>query len=169
MGISNLNNTHLSEEQIVAVKKALTDLETALVTLDINLTPEERNKYGRVNEQNKLFINKVENFAKDQPNLRSFDVDWEEFFRDFQSREVLEMLITRLNSLATRATNAKILHDYDNYQDALNDYAYTSFRAGSNAVGFEDKHKELKQFFSRTKKKDTENGTNDQKDKTDNE
>ncbi len=167
MGISNLNNKHLSEEQIATVKKALADLETALVTLDINLTPEERNKYGRVNEQNKLFINKVENFAQDQPNLRSFDVDWEEFFRDFQSREVLEMLITRLNSLATRATNAKILHDYDNYQDALNDYAYTSFRAGSNAVGFEDKYKELKQFFSRTKKKDAENGANAPKDETD--
>ncbi len=168
MGISNLNNKHLSEEQIAAAKQALIDLETALELLDINLTPQQRNKYGRVNEQNKLFINKVENFAKAQPDLRSFDVDWDEFFKDFQSREVLEMLINRLNSLATRATNAKILHDFDNYQDALHDYAYTSFRAGSNAVGFEDKYKELKQFFSRNKKKDAENAPNDNENQTDN-
>ncbi len=163
MGINNLNNTHLSDEQINAVKKILADLENALTLLDINLTPEERNKYGRVNEQNKLFINKVRDFAKDQPALRSFDVDYDEFFRDYQSREFLEMLITRLNSLATRATNAKILHDFDNYQDALSDYAYTSFRAGSNAVGFEDKHKELKQFFTK-KRKTTEAPKNDNED-----
>ncbi len=152
MGLSNLNNKHLSEEQVTAVKQALTDLEAALALLDINLTPEDRNKYGRVNEQNKLFINKVYDFAKNQPDLRSFEVDYEEFFADYQSREFLEMLIARLNSLATRAMNAKILHDYDNYQDALHDYAYTSFRAGSNSVGFEEKYRELKQFFTKSRK-----------------
>ncbi len=161
MGISNLNNKHLSEEQVTAVKQALQQLEEALVLLDINLTPEDRNKYGRVNEQNKLFINKVRDFAKDQPSLRSFEVDYDEFFRDYQSRAFLEMLITRLNSLATRATNSKILHDYDNYQDALHDYAYTSFRAGSNSVGFEDKYKELKQFFTKNRKKTEEDTPED--------
>ncbi len=93
-------------------------------------------------------------FAKEQPDLRSIDVDYEEFFADYQSRVFLEMLIARLNSLATRAKNAKILHDYDNYQNALNDYAYTSFRA--ETPGFEEKYKELKQFFAKTKKQITD-------------
>ncbi len=156
MAIKNLNNTHLSEEQKVAAKQALQNLEATLDMLTINLTPEDRNKYGRVNEQNKLFINKVHDFAQEQPELRSFDVDYNEFFADYESRYFLEKLINRLNSLVTRAYNAKILHDYDNYQDALSDYAYTSFRAGSNAVGFEDKYHELKQFFSKSKKKNDE-------------
>ncbi len=37
MGITNLNNKHLSEAEVSAVKQALTDLETALASLDINL------------------------------------------------------------------------------------------------------------------------------------
>ncbi len=152
MSIKNLNNKHLSNEQMEAVKKALAELEKQLALLDINLTPEDRNRYGRVNEQNKLFINKVRSFAQDSPSLRSFDVDWDEFMKDYQSREFLEMLISRLNSLETRACNAKILHDFDNYQDALNDYAYTAFRAGANTAGYEDKHKELKQFFAKSRK-----------------
>ncbi len=170
MSISNLNNVHLSTEQVETVKTALSSLEQALQVLDINLTPAERVKYGRVNEQNKLFINKVHDFAQEQPELRSMDVDYDEFFKDFESREILENMIHRLESLTTRAKNAKTLHDYDNYQNALNDYAYTSFRAGSNAVGFEDKYKELKQFFmhssqsksekskSKDKKKDEKQG-----------
>ncbi|MDO5104303.1 hypothetical protein [Capnocytophaga sp.] len=152
MGISNLNNVHLTDEQITAANAALAQLEQALEVLKVNLTSDDRNRYGRVNEQNKLFINKVNDFALSQPQLRSIDVDWDEFFRDFKSRSVYELMINRLEGLVFRLKNAKTLHDYDNYQDALNDYAYTGFRAGSNAVGFEQKNKELKQFFTKNRK-----------------
>ena len=122
--------------------------------INVNLTPEDRNRYGRVNEQNKLFVGKVYDYAQQRPELRSSEVDWEEFQKDYQLRNFLEGVINQLNNLATRATNAKTLHDYDNYQDALQDYAYTSYRAGSSAVGFETKHKELKQFFKRSRKQE---------------
>ena len=156
MSISNLNNVHLSDTQIQAIKQAVTELDNAMQLLQVNLTPEDRNRYGRVNEQNKLFINKVNDMAITQPNLRSIDVDWEEFAKDYKSRVLYENTIIRLQSLLYRLKNAKTLHDYDNYQDALNDYAYTGFRAGSNAVGYEQKYKELKQFFRSTKHKNNE-------------
>lgn len=153
MAISDLNNVHLTEPQMKAIKEALKALEDAMVDLNINLTPEDRHRYGRVNEANKLFVGKVNEYAQSEPALCSPDVDWDEFAKDFKSRAFLEGVINRLNSLATRANNAKTLHDYDNYQDSLADYAYTSFRAGSKAVGFEEKHRELKQFFKRKSKK----------------
>lgn len=105
-----------------------------------------------MNEQNKLFINKVNDMAITQPNLRSIDVDWEEFAKDYKSRVLYENTIIRLQSLLDRLKNAKTLHDYDNYQDALNDYAYTSYKAGSKIVGYENKLKELKQFFAKNRK-----------------
>ena len=55
MSISNLNNVHLSDTQIQAIKQAVTELDNAMQLLQVNLTPEDRNRYGRVNEQNKLF------------------------------------------------------------------------------------------------------------------
>lgn len=151
MGVSNLNNFHLTEEQKTAVNNALAKLEEALALLNINLTPEDRNRYGRVNEQNKLFINKTRDFAQTQPALKTPDVNWDEFEKDYQSRTFLEATINRLNALSTRCVNSKTLHDFDNYQDALADYSYTSFRAGSNAVGFEQKYAEQKQFFKKNK------------------
>lgn len=159
MSISNLNNVHLTDEQITAINQAMEALEKALAPLQINLTPEARHRYGRVNEQNKLFINRVNDFASLQPQLKSPDVDWDEFARDYKSRTFLEGLINRLNSLSTRANNSKILHDFDNYQEALEDYAYTSYRAGSRGVGFEEKYKELKQFFTKTRKNVDKNTT----------
>ena len=154
MSISNLNNVHLNDTQIHAIKQALVALDNAMQLLQVNLTPEDRNRYGRVNEQNKLFINKIYDYIMNNPDLCSRDVNWEEFKQDYKSRAFLEQLINDLESLITRAKNAKILHDFDNYQDALEDYAYTSFRARSKTVGYEDKHRELKQFFQKTRKKD---------------
>lgn len=157
MSVNNLNNHHLTEPEINAILNALNDLERAMEPLNINLTPEDRNKYGRVDEQNKLFINKVHDFATQQTNLRTMDVDWDEFEKDFKSRAVLENIISRLNNLSIRANNSKIFHDFDNYQDALADYAYTQFRANSKMVGFEDKYNELRQFFAKSKRKQDKN------------
>ena len=157
MSVNNLNNHHLTEPEINAILNALNDLERAMELLNINVTPEDRNKYGRVDEQNKLFINKVHDFATQQTNLRTMDVDWDEFEKDFKSRAVLENIISRLNNLSIRANNSKIFHDFDNYQDALADYAYTQFRANSKMVGFEDKYNELRQFFAKSKRKQDKN------------
>ena len=51
--------------------------------------------------------------------------------------------------MTTRLKNAKILHDYDNYQAALTDYAYTSFMAGTATPGYETKMNDIKQFFGK--------------------
>ena len=153
MSITNLNNTHLTATQVTDAQNALTELETALQIININLSAEDRQKYGSINEQNKLFVNKIYDFHKSQPSLSSSDIDWDEFNRDFTSRTNLEAIITRLDSLSTKLKNAKILHDYDNYQAALTDYAYTNYKAGTASPGFETKMNETKQFFSKTSSK----------------
>ena len=148
MPITNLNNKHLTAEQLVAAQDALTNLESALVDIDFNLTSEDRQKYGSINEQNKLIVNKVNDYLVNQPQLASSEVEWEEFRKDFSSRANLEALIARLDNLSTKIKNAKILHDYDNYQAALTDYAYTAYKAGTSAPGYETNQNDLKQFFA---------------------
>ena len=162
MSITNLNNTHLSETELSDALAALASLETALSAVNINLTATDRQKYGRINERNKLVVSKVNDYHKNQPELQAAQVDWDEFEKDFASRNNLEAMILRLESLATRLRNAKILHDHDNYQAALTDYAYTSFMAGASASGYETKMNEIKQFFSGTRhtepSENTDNG-----------
>ena len=82
MPITNLNNKHLSTEQLTAVQDALTTLENALIEINFNLTPEDRQKYGSINELNKLVVNKVNDYYTNQPQLASSEVDWEEFKKE---------------------------------------------------------------------------------------
>ena len=150
MPITNLNNTHLTTPQVTTATTALAALETALAVVNINLSAEDRQRYGSINEQNKLLVNKTMDYHNSQPALQTPHVNWEEFANDYASRNNMENMIARLESLTTRLKNAKILHDYDNYQAALADYAYTNFMAGTGTTGYETKMNDMKQFFSRT-------------------
>lgn len=147
MPFENFNDRHFSPDEANAVQTALNALEDALKDHLANLSPDERQQYGSINEQNKLIVNKVMDFYAAQPSLASPDVDWSEYQADYNSRQVIEQTITRLQSLILGLGNAKILHDYDNYQMALRDYQYTKYKVSTSTPGFEAKYNEIKQFF----------------------
>jgi len=146
MPLDNLNSNHPTEQEKDTLNDLVSQIEQLLEDKLINLTPVERRRYGSVDEQNKLIINKVRYFAQTDASLRSPDVKWEEFERDYVSRQFWEGYMLRFNSLITGIKNAKILHDYDNYQDAMRDYRYSKYKNGIEP-GYEHKVTELKQFF----------------------
>jgi hypothetical protein len=150
MPITNLNNIHLTAAQATSATTALAALETALSVVNVNLSAEDRQRYGSINEQNKLLVNKIMDYHNNQPELETPHVNWTEYANDYTSRNNMENMIAKLESMVTRLKNAKILHDYDNYQAALADYAFTNFMAGTGTVGYETKMNELSQFFTRT-------------------
>lgn len=150
MPLENLNGLHYSAVEKTTVNTAIASIENSLTAKFKNLSPEERTRYGSVNEQNKLLINKVRDFRNSQPAMSSPDVDWMEFQNDVDSREFLQNLIMRLEALTNSLKNNKTLHDFDCYHAALTDYDYSKYKAGTKAAGFEVKVKELAQFFNRT-------------------
>ena len=114
MPFSNIITTHLTDEQNDDANDALDVLEVISTAISQNLSPEERQQYGSINEQNKLLANKVHDYHVNSPELQSPDVDWNEFERDYQTRQRTEALILRAESILKRLIDAKTLHDYDN-------------------------------------------------------
>ena len=150
MPLENLNGLHYTAAEKTTVGTSLTAIETALTAKFRNLSPEERSKFGSVQEQNKLIINRVKDFRNSQPALSSPDIDWTEFQNDVDSRDFIQATIARLESLAQSLNNNKIMHDFDCYQAALTDYDFTKYKTGTKVAGFETKANELSQFFNRT-------------------
>ena len=148
MPFENLNSIHYLAAEKTAVTTSLTALETALAAKMKNLNGEERQKYGSINEQNKLIVNKVKDYRVSQPGLSSPDVDWAEFQTDFDSRDFLQATIARLQSLIDGLNNNKILHDFDNYQAALTDYEFSKYKASTKSAGYEGKVDAIAQFFT---------------------
>lgn len=147
MPFNNFESRHFTADEIQAVNEMLTQLEDALKEKLANLSPVERQQMGSIHEKNKLVVNKVKDYHHSQPHLSSPDVDWEEFDRDFKSREFLQTVMQRIQALNTGLNNAKILHDWDNYRAALTDYDYTKYKNSTASPGYENKERDIAQFF----------------------
>lgn len=158
MPLNNLIQNKLTDADKTKVDSLLAELEALLAPKLVGLSPEDRQKYGAINEQNKLFVNKIEDFVTNQPLHNPSEVDWEEFKKDYIARKFLETRANRLTALAYQMNSTKMLHDYDNYQDSLAYYEYASYRASRNIPGASEIYNELKQFFakSRTDANDTD-------------
>lgn len=155
MFLNNLNSDHFTEAEMADALSKLKDFETQVKPRLVSLSKDERQKYGSVNEQNKLVVNKIRDYKANQTVLSNPDVDWEEFEADYQSRQFLESVINRLKSLVEGLENKKILHDFDNYTDALKDYGYAQYQSGAGKAGYQVKVDEVGQFFARAGNKNT--------------
>ena len=67
---------------------------------------------------------------------------------DYDTRAFIQATMQRLQSMIDGLNNAKILHDWDNYQAALTDYDFAKYKASTQAVGYQTKVSELAQFFT---------------------
>ena len=150
MPLKDLIQNQLTAADENIINKALDDIQNAILSKTVNLTPDERQKYGSINEQNKLLVNKVNDVHSSHPQFDSSKVNWAEFASDFAIRSTLEKIISRLNSIAEQLDDTKILHDNDNYQQALSQYGYISYLADQNEPGITTIKEELAQFFNRS-------------------
>ena len=150
MPLKDLIQNQLTVADTDAIAKALTDIENVIKAKTVNLTPDERQKYGSINEQNKLFVNKVNDLHSSQPQFNSNKVNWPEFESDFAIRSSLENIMLRMKSIEEQLDDTKILHDNDNYQQSLSQYSYISYLANENEPGVTTLKEELAQFFNRT-------------------
>ena len=152
MPIDNLGSKHISSTDIEAFDSALDVMIEIISKVTMNLTDEERTKYGSIQERNKLFTNAIYDLNNTQPTLSSPDVDWKEYNLDFNDRKFADTRADRLMTLMRMLTDFKIVHDYDNFHAALTDYDYTKYKAGTKTAGFTEKLNYLKQFFAVTSK-----------------
>lgn len=156
MPFQNIITQHLTPAERDQVFDLIDQLQTLLQPYLHNLSPEQNKRLGRISERNKLFVKKVQDYHKSQPNLSSPDVDWAEYNSDMQSRETYELAATRLTSLAKTLTETRRLHDYDVYKNASIDYKYAQYKDSTQqGDGYDSKVEDLKQFFQKSSTKNS--------------
>ncbi len=147
----NLISVSFTEDELTRMDDALRTIEGILNGKTVNLTPDERRQFGRIAEQNKLFVNKTLEFMKEYPQYVPQFVDVDEFVADYTAREVIESRLNRLARCTEQLSDTKTLLDNDNYTNALMYYRNIRYLSGENVPGITTIAQELGQFFSRSK------------------
>ena len=141
----------LTEEEKATISKALKDIKAIVDAKLPDLNADKRRFYGSINEQNKLFVNKAREIKTINPQLVPLEVDWVEYEKDYNARMFYESTLLLANGIISRLESAKMMHDYDNYNDSLVLYRYIDFKRRSDTPGAEASYNALKEFFTRAR------------------
>lgn len=150
MPLKDLIQNQLTAADKQAIDQHIAGILSVIAGKTISLSPEERQKYGSINEKNKLIVEKVKMYQQSHPQFNSAKVNWAEFDEDFNTRTYLEARIAQLQGITAQFNDNKTLHDYDNYQDALSQYRYVKYLASEDTPGIFPIQEDLQQFFPRT-------------------
>ena len=147
MAFDNLISITFTEAELTQLDTALASIAQVLQGKTINLTPEQRQQYGRIAEQNKLFVNKAKEYMEQHPAHVPNFVDKTEFDRDFLARTQIEGRMNQLAGLAEQLSDTKTLLDHDNYHNAITFYRNVKFLSQENVPGTTTLYEGMKQFF----------------------
>ncbi|MBB4804879.1 hypothetical protein HNP38_000151 [Chryseobacterium defluvii] len=147
MAFDNLISVSFSNEDLAALDQSIQSIENILSGKTINLTPDQRQQYGRIAEQNKLFVNKAKSYMEQYPQHVPGFLDKAEFDRDYTAREQVEGRLQRLASIVEQLSDTKVLLDHDNYHNSITFYRNVKFLSGENVPGTNVVYDEMKQFF----------------------
>jgi len=147
MALDNLISLSFSSTDLQTIDKAIQDIQTVLAGKTINLTPDLRQQYGRIAEQNKLFVNKAKSYMEQHPQYVPGFLDKPEFDRDFAAREQIEQRLQLLDSIVEQLSDTKVLLDHDNYHNSISFYRNVRFLSGENVPGTNVIYEDMKQFF----------------------
>ena len=147
MALDNLISLSFTAEELTQLDQALQTIGTVLSGKTINLTPEERQQYGSIAEQNKLFVNKAKIYMEQYPQYVPNFLDKAEFDKDYVGREQVEQRLQIMSSLTEQLSDTKVLLDHDNYHNAITFYRNMKFLSGENVPGTNVIYEDMKQFF----------------------
>lgn len=160
MALDNVISVEFSSEELKKISDALTAIEEVMKGKSVNLTPDERQQYGRIADRNKLLVDKCKTYMELKPQVMPPTLDKAEFDKDYLVRTQIDPLMKRINVLQTVFSDMKTLLDFDNFNAAVSYYRYVKYLSQQNAPGMSAVYSDLKTHYqSRSVASTTPSGT----------
>jgi hypothetical protein len=153
----------MSQENLVSLKftpQEVTDLNDALATVisiiepkAINLTPAERQLYGKVRYEFEVWIDKTRGHMLANPTLVPNYIDTVEYESDYAARSVIKPIEPTLKKIYEIFDDIFVLLGHDLYVNSLAFYNAVKIAAKQNVPGSTSIYQDLKQQFPGGRKK----------------
>lgn len=147
MAINNLISVNFTQEEITKITGALTIIETTLKGKAVNLTPEERQLYGKLGDKTENFIKKVRDYMEQDPKLIPFYLDKAEFDKDISARQAMMPLLNRVTAIYEMLDDTSKLISTDVYNAAIAYYRNIKLISQQNVPGTTNIYQDLSNQF----------------------
>ncbi|MFK8264962.1 hypothetical protein [Capnocytophaga cynodegmi] len=147
MALDNVISVEFSSEELKKINDALTAIEQVMKDKSVNLTPDERQQYGRIADRNKLLVDKCKAYMELNPQTLPPTLDKAEFDKDYQARTQIDPIMKRIAVLQTIFSDMKTLLDFDNFNASVSYYRYVKYLSMQNAPGMTAIYSDLKTHY----------------------
>lgn len=145
---SNLISITFSQEEIDDIRECLDTVELIILAKATNLSPEEKQFYGKLGNKTESWVGKVKEYMEKQPESVPFYIDKPEFDRDVQSRADIIPILERVNNLREALNDTIKLLSTDIYNAALAYYRHIKLSNQQNQKGMAEIYEDLTKEFS---------------------
>jgi hypothetical protein len=147
MALDNLVSVTFTDDELSRIDSSLLVIEDILKGKTVNLTPKQRQLYGRVAYEMEVWIDKAAGYMEEDPALVPSYIDMEEYTKDIITHRALNPRIARLAVLLQALEDTNRLIGSDLYTNTIAYYRSLREAAKSNAVGASFRYGNLKQQF----------------------
>lgn len=147
MALTNLISILFTAAEITAISDALDVILNIIQPKAINLTPEERQAYGRVRYEFEVWINKCHGYMTANPTIVPQYIDMVEYDKDSETRESMKPMEQKLQQLYEMFDDSYVLLGHDLYVNSIAFYRAVKNAAQNNVPGATSIYEDLKQQF----------------------
>ncbi|MCG8410300.1 MAG: hypothetical protein MI739_03340 [Bacteroidales bacterium] len=140
-------STAFTTEEEEQINQALTSIEQVLKGKVINLTPDEKQQYGRLGNKTQNWINKIDNYMVQKPELVPFYIKKDEFDKDMSARDTIIPILKRINGIQESLDDTSKLLSNDIYNTAIAYYRSIKIVALQNIPGTTSIYQDLATQF----------------------
>lgn len=145
MSIDGLSEKHFEIGEMRMMKEYAQKIIRLIQSKTLVPTIEENAAYENLSDKNKLLVSKVMHLRNIEPALFSADIDWNEFYKSYADNVFIKSAILTFECIIKHLENARIVHDYNNYQLALKEFEHSEAQKATDNRQ-EKKYNELKSF-----------------------
>ena len=147
MSLKNLISVGFTQEEIDQINQHLAGIQELIKGKVINLSPEERQQYGRINNRTENWIVKVDSHMKQKPELVPFYIDKEEFDKDQEARNNMKPILNSIASIQESLEDTSKLLSHDIYNTAIAYYRNIKVISQQDVPGTTTIYEDLKSQF----------------------
>ncbi len=147
MALHNQVSIVFTPQEVAQIFDALTIIENIVNPKSVNLTPKQRQQYGKIGDETENFVDKTIVYSDQKPEIVPFFIDKAELTIDIEARKVLDPILKRLSMLTEKLEDTHKLIGWDVYNSIMAIYGSVRMMSKQNVPGISVIYDDLKKQF----------------------
>jgi hypothetical protein len=147
MPLDNLISIKFTDLEKSDISAAMTVIEDIINPKVLNLTPKQRQEYGRLGDETENFVVKTIDYTQQKPEIVPFFLEADELKIDIEAREAVGPILKRLSIITEKLEDTHKVVGFDLYNSVIAIYRNVKMLSKQNVPGITVIYEDLKKQF----------------------